>query len=226
MATSTICFNGQLTPTTLGEAYCDLTFTPPSNLSGKLCYVEAKGFTFCNQYTGKQGWHTFLLYNNWQQVYGSHVDYNPSAQDSGNFSCSRTINNNILTNVSPAHGIVVGTQIRGSGIPSGTTVTGVSGSTITLSANQTGSTGDNIGLIFFSSDEQQQKARVPLAAFNEFGQQSFTTLVQIPDGPHNIRFTVKRADKGIIVTSYTQTICNFWVVFNIVPANSRPTPLN
>ena len=225
MATSTICFNGQLTGISRGECYCDLRFTPPSNIAGKLCYVQAKAFNFPNTWGGKSAWHSLVLYNDWPQVQCAQVDFNPALQDSGGFTADRTLNDANLLNVNPPFGYGVGTEIRGTGIPAGTTITAVSGSTITLSAAQTATTATGVSYVFFNPQDDQQKLRVPLATFNDYAQNHYKVLVNMPSGPHTIRFTVKRSDKGIIAGSVTQTSIAFFVVFEIVPADSRQPPL-
>jgi hypothetical protein len=53
------------------------------------------------------------------------------------FTGNRTSGSNQITNASSTIGIAVGAPITGTGIPAGTTVTAVSGTTITISANAT-----------------------------------------------------------------------------------------
>lgn len=220
MATSTITFNGQLTGYSRTEYYCDLPFKPPSNLEGKLCYVEAKGFSYPTTWSGKASWNTMLLFNDWPQVQCAHVDFNPSLMDSGGFTCSATNGSTSLTSVNPPVGYEVGSLIRGTGFSSGTTITAISGDTITLSSEFTGTTGTSVGAVFFNSTgNERQNVRGPLAAFNDYGQMPFKTLIKMPVGPHNIRFTVRRADKGVIAGSVTQTSACMFVVFTISPVN-------
>ena len=226
MATSTISFNGQLTGASRTEYYCDLDFTPPANISGKLCYVQAKGFAYSGAWSGKAAWNTLQLYNDWPQVDCVQVDFNPAVMDSGGFTCSATNGSTALTSVNPPIGYVVGRKIVGTGFSSGTTITAISGTDITLSSAFTGTTGTSVGAVFFNTENQRQLRRGPLAAYNDYALMPFKTLVSIPNGPHRIRFTVKRADKGVIAGSVTQTAACFFVVFEIVPANSRQPPLN
>ena len=226
MATSTISFNGQLTGISRTEYYCDLTFTPPANIAGKLCYVQAKGFSYSGAWSGKLAWHTLLLTNDWPQVGCVQVDYNPNLMDSGGFTCTATNGSTSLTSVNPPVGYAVGSSVVGTGFSSGTTITAISSDTITLSSAYTGTTGSSVSAVFFNERSERQLARGPLAAYNDYGIMPFKTLVQIPSGSHTIRFTVERADKGVIAGSVTQTAACFFVVFEIVPANSRQPPLN
>lgn len=225
MATSTVQFSGQLTATSLGEGYVDLPFVPPSNISGKLCYVKANAFNFSPTYSGKLGWQTFELYaDGWSQVQTAAVDWNPDAGHSGNFSCTTTNGSAELTGVSVAYGMVAGSRLYGSGVSSGQTVVSVSGSTITMSAAAT-STGTPT-VTYFNDANTRQTTQVPLASNNDYSLNSYPVLCQIPDGPHTIRFRVKRADNGHIISSLLTGYLNFAATFSIVPANSRPTPLN
>lgn len=221
MATSTITFNGQLTGSSRQEYYCDLPFTPPSNLEGKLCYVEAKGVTFPNTWSGAQNWNTLFLYADWPQVQAAQVDYNPTLQHSGAATCSATNGSTAITSVNPPVGYAVGSSITGTGFTTGTTITAVSGSSITISSEFTGTTGTSVAFVFFNSADERQLAAGPVAAFNGYGTIPFRTLVQMPSGPHRVRFRIVRSDHGVIAGSVTQTQASFFVIFEITAAASR-----
>ena len=226
MATSTITFNAPLIATSRAEAYCDLPFTPPSNLAGKLCYVQARAFNAIIGWSGSSAWNTLLLYNDWPQVQCAQVDYDPNAQDFGSFTCTTTTSSKTLTSVDPPIGYVVGTEIRGTGITSGTTVESYSGSTIVMTNAFTGTGGSSQSLVFLApSGRVRQLANGPIAANNGYGFNPFKTLVQIPDGPHTVRFRVKRADKGSVTNSTTTSPFSMYAIFEIVPANGRQTPI-
>ena len=150
MATSAINFESWFTLNssyTLGE--CEFSFTPPSNISGKLCYVEAKIFALSwdDIYATPQPYHSFVLRGSWAQVQ--------------------------TRNVEP----------------------------------------------------RKEGLNTPLAVYH-YGQASHTsvpTLVQIPAGPHNVRFWLTRLDLGPMGVATTDL--SFMICFNIVPADSRQTPL-
>lgn len=227
MATSTITFNSQLTGTSQTEYYCDLPFTPPSNLAGKLCYVQAKAFSFPNTWSGAQSWNTLFLYADWPQVQAAQVDFNPSLQDSGSATCTATNGSTAVTLVNPAVGYTVGSEVRGTGFATGTTMTDVSGSSVTLSSAYTGTTGTSVAFVFFnSSGNERQLANGPVAAFNGISQLPFRTLIQMPSGPHRVRFTVRRADKGRIANSSTTSQSSMFVIFEMVAAAARQANMN
>lgn len=150
MATSTVHFEGTFTLNTAftrGDWEC--TFTPPSNISGKLCYVEVKLFhmTWDTTYTTPAPYHAFVLRNSWAQVQTMNVE------------------------------------------------------------------------------ASTQGLRTPLAIMTYGGPYSVgaPTLVQIPAGPHPIKFWVQRLDLGPIGAQLTDL--DFTVLMTIVAADSRQTPL-
>lgn len=71
MATSTIAFQGPLTLSSdLTSASCDFTFTPPSNVSEKNCYVEVKSFglSWREMYDTPAVTDTYILNSSWPQI--------------------------------------------------------------------------------------------------------------------------------------------------------------
>jgi hypothetical protein len=72
---------------------------------------------------------------------------------------------------------------------------------------------------------KQAPSNVPLAVYrygNAEGK-GCPVLVQIPNGPHSVRFTLQRLDSGAMGVDGTHLA--FMVQMNIVPADSRQTPL-
>lgn len=230
MAVSTIAFNGFLDTPSFGEGQCELTFVPPSNIAGKLCYVKSTGFTFSSSsYTGKQAWHTFILSNDWAQPQCAHVDYNPQYTDTASFTANRTGGSAVLTNVYPGYNLNVGMEIRNSEIPGGgiAYITSIdSNSQITLDRSAGTTTANGVQYYGVVPKSQTQYPKAPLAVFNDYGPQPVTTLCFIPNGPHTIKFKVSRFDKGIITQSIWGRSLAFSVVFEIVAANSRQPPIN
>lgn len=225
MAVSTIAFNGALETPTFTEGFCELTFTPPSNIAGKLCYVKSNGFTFSSDYNGRAGWNPLILSNNWTQPQSAHVDFNPNECDTIKFSADRTQGSKVLTNATNYSLVKVGMEIRGT-VPGNTFVTDVTGTTVTLSNAITAATATTQPYFCVTPKSERQNPTAPLAVYNDFGQQKCTTLCYIPDGPHTVRFKVSRFDKGIIVSQLSSRIAGFSVIFNIVPANSRQPPIS
>lgn len=225
MATSTIVFSGQLTQNSLGELFCDLTYKPTSNISGKLCYVKGVAFNFSPTYSNKLGWHTYQLYvDGWPTVQTAKVDWNPSVAHGGQFTYASTLGSNVLSSA-VAYGIPVGATIVGTGIPSGSTVTAtsVSAGTVTISSNVTSTNTSTTATWRAPSRNQAQTVQVPLVSYNDYALHQYTTLCQIPDGPHTLRFRVRRSDNNFIVNSST-AFGNFSVTFSVVAANSRQAP--
>ena len=150
MATSAINFQSLLTLNTgLTRGECELEFRPPSNIAGKVCYVDIKAFALSwdDLYVTPQVHHSFLLRSSWAQIQGGSVE------------------------------------------------------------------------------SSTQKVNAPLAILNYSSQQSASlpVLVYIPDGPHQLRFTVQRMDGGVIGIATTDiSMC---ILMSIVPANSRQPPL-
>lgn len=72
MATSTISFQGVLDST----GSCKLSFTPPSNLEGKNCYVEVKSFglSWTTAPASPQVYDNYLLYSSWPQIQSLSVE--------------------------------------------------------------------------------------------------------------------------------------------------------
>lgn len=77
MATSAITFQG---PVTLNSDFttgtASFTFRPPSNLSGKDCYLEARAFalTWDETYATPQPHHSFLLRSSWNQIQAGAIE--------------------------------------------------------------------------------------------------------------------------------------------------------
>lgn len=71
MATSAITFQGYLVAnSTQTEGELRLNFTPPSNLAGKLCYIQLKSWTmtWSTGYSNPTQIDTFFLKSNWNQI--------------------------------------------------------------------------------------------------------------------------------------------------------------
>lgn len=77
MATSAVSFLG---PVTLSEdlktGEARFTFRPPSNLSGRDCYLEAKLFTLTwdESYATPQPHHSFILRSDWRQLQAGAIE--------------------------------------------------------------------------------------------------------------------------------------------------------
>lgn len=232
MATSAIAFQGLLTLNsnkTSGEY--QVLFRPPSNLSGKICYIEAKLFTLSWDviYTTPQAYHTFVLGSSWNQVQAASVEGTSSAP----WKCDTTLGaggtaGDTTVTVANAFGIAYGMTVTSSiaGIPSSTTVTGVSGTTITLSNALTANMANGSAITFYQLPYQMtQRNNAPLAmlTYQSMSSSGLPTLVYIPDGPHPVTFTVNRLDKGIIGDEFSDL--SLGVLFTMVPANSRQPPI-
>lgn len=87
MATSAITFESTFTlssPYSTGE--CALLFRPPSNISGKLCYIEVKIFQMMwgTTYNTPDATHTYILRaSGWTQPYSARVQGSGSQQVNG-----------------------------------------------------------------------------------------------------------------------------------------------
>lgn len=176
MATSAINFQGLLTLNSdLNKAEREFTFRPPSNIAGKLCYVDVKAFALSwdETYTTPQSYHSYLLRSSWTQPQSGSVETNsfypekiegltasatvssttaPST-DYFTLSCSTTANSNSVTvagNITT--GVVVGMKVTGFSVPDGTTVTGVAVGTTdtTLTLSQSVTLGGTITLSFYA----------------------------------------------------------------------------
>jgi hypothetical protein len=72
MATSTISFQGVLDST----GSCEFNFTPPSNISDKICYVEVKSFglSWPTAPASPEVYDTYLLNSSWSQIQSMSVE--------------------------------------------------------------------------------------------------------------------------------------------------------
>lgn len=206
------------------EMVCDLFFDPPSNIRGKLCYVKGVAFHASPTFAGRQGYHTFQLYaDGWPVVQTSDVDWNKNVQHGGTSSANTTTGSKSLTGSSVAFGMAVGASITGTGVPSGTVVESVSGTTVTISKAATAANTATVFTFLNNSDPSQMLAAT-LVSYNDYGLHEYPTLCQIPDGPHQIRFRVRRSDNGYVVSSVT-SMFNFSATFSITPANAKQPPV-
>lgn len=158
MATSAINFQGNLTlnsDLTIGEV--EFQFRPPSNIAGKLCYVDTKAFglRWDETYTTPQVYDTFLLRSSWAQPQSVSIETNSegpfrvettlgaaanvttatSLNEYTSISGTLTALSNTITNINPT-GVTVGMKVlASSSIPGETYVTAVdaTGLTVTLS---------------------------------------------------------------------------------------------
>lgn len=144
MATSAIAFQGLLTPTNsnFNEATVSFNFKPPSNLEGKLCYVDTKAFgvSWSTSYPNMSGYFGFLLRSSWPQVQAASVE--PLSSTNAGYSLMNASGNYPATtigtaqsaagttiNVTATTNIVEGMLVTGTNIPSGTTVQSVNTTT-------------------------------------------------------------------------------------------------
>lgn len=155
MATSAVTFEATLSLNSAGTRgeYC-FFFRPSSNISGKLCYVEAKYFHLVQTkgdgtLVTPNNANTFLLHADWAQIQNT-----------------------------------------------------------------------------WTSDTSEQPA-VPLATLSHgsFATESFPVLVQIPDGPHNVLFHVRRLDGGAVTPEPSTDTVKMVVGLTVVQANSRMAPI-
>lgn len=137
-----------------------------------------------------------------------------------------TVYPNTITVVSAA-GIKAGMIISGT-VANNMIVTGVSGTTVTLSASIPGTitagTSNNIAFIAPSTDFTQ-RVNSPLAMLNygTMTSQSIPVLVRIPDGPQTVMFSVSRSDNNVIGLATSDI--SMQAMMSIVPADSRQPPI-
>lgn len=161
MATSAVAFRGLLTlNSSLNQGEAEMLFRPPSNISGKLCYVDCKSFVlnWDDLYTTPQTHHAFLLSSSWAQPQSANVEYTqitPIKIDTkatgtyatttasgayvSSLSATTTSGQPTLT-MTDTTGLYTGMIVSGTGIPSGATISSISANvSVTLSANATAS---------------------------------------------------------------------------------------
>lgn len=168
MATSAVNFQGNLTLNTdLTKGEVEFQFNPPSNISGKLCYVDTKAFgmRWDETYTTPQVYDSFLLRSSWAQPQSASVETNQdgpfrvettldaaanvtTATSLGEFTFitgTITSGSNTISNMTTVSGVALGQKVSSTyGIPSGTTVIGFNGNdlTVTMSNNATATVTD------------------------------------------------------------------------------------
>lgn len=168
MATSAVNFQGNLTLNSdLCKGEVEFQFRPPSNIAGKLCYVDTKAFglRWDETYTTPQVYDSFLLRSSWAQPQSASVEtiqdgpyrvestvespVTPTTASSlyeyTSITGTITSGSNIITNINPTN-VSVGMEVSyfGSAIPGNTYVTAVdtSGLTVTMSAKATSTVTD------------------------------------------------------------------------------------
>jgi hypothetical protein len=80
----------------------------------------------------------------------------------------------------------------------------------------------------YMTDTLKQTLNPPIAAYT-YGVSSgkgAPFLFNMPDGPHTIKFTVSCAGGGVLTSDVTEAQLPFFIMMNVVPANSRPPPIN
>lgn len=150
MATSVVTFKGKpntVTETDLTTQRISFQFTPPSNIAGKVCYVEcASGiWDYGGTVSGINTRDLFIISVSWAQPLNASIDNSDNR------------------------------QLPGTAIAAGATNLPMSG----------------IGPV----------------------------LCSIPNGPHEVTFTVRRVDGGDVTSNVSTTF--FYIALKIVPADSR-----
>lgn len=122
----------------------------------------------------------------------------------------------------PTTGLSVGMSVSGASIQDGTTITAIQEGTIYLSRPLSAATTASKYTFRMPLSQMTQKLRAPLASLSYRGDsQGAPVLVNIPNGPQSVTFSVSRLDRVAVTTPVY-----LLVLVTMVAANSRPAPLN
>lgn len=174
MATSAINFQGNLTLNSdLTKGEVEFQFRPPSNISGKLCYVDTRAFglRWDETYTTPQVYDSFLLRSSWAQPQSASIETNSEgplrvettlsaqahltgATATGEYalvSGTATNGSKIITDINPA-GVSVGMLVDGgNGVPDNTYVAAVDGTGLTITLTNALTASGSTAFFFFGN---------------------------------------------------------------------------